>query len=123
MQQIIHEGHTGIAKCRSRADQALYWPKISVDIHKMVSNCDTCQLCQYKQRKEPLRQHDVAGTPWVKIGTDLFTLNGADYLIVVDYTSKIAGNCQAPWYYFKARDSCVEINYCNIRDTKDRILR
>jgi len=74
----------GIAKCRSRS---LYWPKMNGDNHKMVSNCDKCQLYQCKQRKEPLHQHDVPATPWMKIGKDLFTLNGSEYLIVVDYTS------------------------------------
>jgi len=41
MLQIIHERHMGIAKCRSRVGQSLYWPKMNEDIHKMVSNCDT----------------------------------------------------------------------------------
>ena len=53
MLQIIYERHMGIAKCRSRTCQALYWHKMNEDIHKMVSNCDTFQLYQYKQRKEP----------------------------------------------------------------------
>jgi len=44
-------------------------------------------LYQYKQRKEPLHQYDIPATPWIKIVTDIFTLNGADYLIVVEYTS------------------------------------
>jgi len=77
----------GIAKCRSRVCLALYWPKINKDTYKMVSNCDTCELYQYKQQNERCHQHDVLATPWVEIGTYLFTLNGADYLIVVDYTS------------------------------------
>ena len=87
MLQIIHEGHMGIEKCRSRARRSLYWPNMNDDIHRVVSNCDTCQQYQYKQQKEPLKQHKVPTTPWTKIGTDLFTLNGADYLVVVDYTS------------------------------------
>jgi len=60
------------------------------DIHKMVNNSDTCQPYQYKQQKEPLRQHNVPATPWMKIGTYLFTLNGADYLIVVGYASNFS---------------------------------
>ena len=77
----------GIEKCRSRARRSLYWPNMNDDIHRVVSNCDTCQQYQYKQQKEPLKQHKVPTTPWTKIGTDLFTLNGADYLVVVDSTS------------------------------------
>ena len=37
--------------------------------------------------KSLLHQHNILATPGMKIGTYLFTLNGADYLIVVDYTS------------------------------------
>jgi len=69
MLQISRERHMGVAKCRSRARRALYWPKM---------NCDTRQLYQYKRRKEPLHEHGVLATPWMKIWTDL---------IVVDYTS------------------------------------
>jgi len=87
MLQLIHEAHMGIAKCRSRACQALYWPRMNEDIHKMVNNCLICQLYQYNQRNDPIHQHDVPATPWMKIGTDLFILNGTDYLTVVDYTS------------------------------------
>jgi len=63
------------------------WSKINEDIHKVVSTCDTSQLYQYKQRKEPLHQRDVPTTRWMEIGRDQFTLNGSHYLIVVDYTS------------------------------------
>ena len=31
--------------------------------------------------------HEIAERPWEKIGTDLYTINGQDYLIVVDYFS------------------------------------
>ena len=37
--------------------------------------------------KEPLIQHSIPITQWTKVGTDIFTLKGADYLVVVDYTS------------------------------------
>ena len=33
-------------------------------------------------------KHEITDQPWVKIGTDLFSLDNKDYVIVVDYTSK-----------------------------------
>jgi len=87
MLHIIHEGHMGIEKCRSRARCTLYWPNMNDDIQAMVSSCVICQRCQYKQQKESLIQHNIPITPWTKVGTDIFTLKGADYLVVVDYTS------------------------------------
>ena len=39
------------------------------------------------QAREPLISHETADRSWQKIGADVFTLNGTDYLCVVDYYS------------------------------------
>ena len=41
------------------------------------------------QHTEPLLKHEIPDQPWVKIGTDLFSFDSKDYVIVVDYTSKL----------------------------------
>ena len=34
----IHKSHLGIAKCRQRAREVLFWPGMSLDVEQMVSN-------------------------------------------------------------------------------------
>ena len=47
----------------------------------------TC-LKEYSLHKEPLIPTDLLDFPWRKIGTDLFFMNGANYLLAVDYFSR-----------------------------------
>lgn len=83
----IHEGHLGIEKCRARAREAVFWPGINRDIEVMISKCDTCQRHRYKQAKEPMLIPEMLTEPWQKVGTDLFQVNGKDFLLVIDYLS------------------------------------
>lgn len=87
MLTIIHEGHMSAGKCQERARQVVYWPNINRDIDTKISKCEVCLKFKYQQPKEPLQPHDIPNMPWVKIGADLFSWNGQDYLVVVDYTS------------------------------------
>ena len=87
MLKKIHEGHLGIEKCQARARQVMYWPNINNDIENHIGRCGTCQKHRYKQAKEPMEQHEIPEKPWRKIGADLFTLFGKNFLVVVDYTS------------------------------------
>lgn len=87
MLRRLHEGHLGAEKCKRRARTAIYWPGINADIDRMVSTCDTCLSHRAKQQKEPMIITDTPSEPWQKIGTDLFVLNGKNYLLVVDYLS------------------------------------
>ncbi len=87
MLERIHEGHLGIVKCRRRGREHFYWPSMNNDIEKLVSRCAVCQKYRYQQQKEPLKQHQETLEPWAKVGMDLFSLNGKDYMVVIDYMS------------------------------------
>ena len=39
MKAIIHQGHNGIARCKSRARQSIYWPGMNSEIDNLVSRC------------------------------------------------------------------------------------
>ena len=67
----IHKSHLGIAKCRQRARELLFWPGMSLDVEKMISNCSLCEDFTKKQPMEPLKPTALPSLPWQKIGTDL----------------------------------------------------
>ena len=81
----VHEGHLGIEKNKRRARMCIYWPGMNTDIEE-VAKCDTWSKFRDKIRREPLIQ-DIQEHPWHKLGIDIFTLAGKDYLIVIDYMS------------------------------------
>ena len=102
MLNLMHQGHFGMEKTKHRARISLYWPGLDNEIEHLVSNCSTCLDHRNKQRRESMLPHDVPDAPWVKIATDLFTLNNRDYVIVVDYYSKFIEISRL--YHTKSKD-------------------
>ena len=93
MKERIHMGHMGIERCKARARQLMYWPNINADITNMVSNCSACLENHQYHQKEPLIAHEVPTAPWHKVGMDLFSFKGRDYLLVVDYFNNYPEVC------------------------------
>ena len=87
IKEKLHGAHTGIQSCLRRARETVYWPGMNSDLTDYISKCDICSCYQSSQAKEPLICHEIADRPWQKIGVDVFTLDGTDYLCVVDYYS------------------------------------
>ena len=79
----IHEGHIGV-----RPRTSVYLPGGNEDFSDLVGQCETCQLSQPRNQKEPLVSVEIPSTPWTKLGVDLFELNERHYLVLVDYMSK-----------------------------------
>ena len=55
----------------------------------MISSWCSCIQYQNKQQKETLIQHDIPKQVWAKVGTDLFSIFNQNFVILVDYTSKV----------------------------------
>ena len=87
MLQKVHEGHLGVESCLRRAREVFYWPLMSSEIKDYVSNCSVCAAVQPSQAREPLITHEIPKLPWSKVGTDLFTFNGDNFIVIVDYYS------------------------------------
>ena len=83
----LHTAHTGIDSTLRRARECVYWPGISADLKDYISRCDACNTYAVAQPKEPLISHPIPSHPWQKVGCDIFTVSGQDYLCTVDYLS------------------------------------
>ena len=84
---ILHEGHQGIEKTHRCARDSIYWPGIDREIEDVVSRCHQCLAHLSVNSKEPLEQPPIPTRPWEKLGVDLFSLDGNEYLIITDYFS------------------------------------
>ena len=82
-----HSSHLGQDASVRKAKDLLYWPGMAADIKVEVENCAVCNEYAIKQTKEPMMSHEIPKYPWAKVGQDLFTLHGENYLVTVDYYS------------------------------------
>ena len=86
--ESVHVGHMGVEKTISRAREALFWPGMTKDITDHVLKCGICLKHRNSNQKEPMKPHEVPERPYQKVGTDIFTFDGKDYLVTVDYYSR-----------------------------------
>jgi len=52
-----------------------------------ASNCSVCNTLQPSQDREPLNTHEISVRTWKKVATNLFSLNGDNFIVIVDYYS------------------------------------
>lgn len=83
----IHASHQGITACIRKAKDVVFWPGMAADIKEMVEKCSVCAELQPQNSKEPLQSHKIPDRPWSRIAADIFTLQGQNYLVTVDYYS------------------------------------
>ena len=76
-------------KCKLRAKTCMYWKGINADIEFTVKTCSVCKTNQSSQQAETLRPLDNPDGLWQVLATDLFHLDGNDYVFVIDYYPKM----------------------------------
>jgi transposase InsO family protein len=60
---------------------------MSAEIRQHVEACDTCATYCDKQPQETPAMSETPSRPWQKVGSDLLTFKGQNYLITTDYCS------------------------------------
>ena len=83
----VHSSHLGPDACVRRAHDVLFWPGMVGQIKDQVQRCEVCNDFLARQQKEPRMTHKIPETPWSKVGQDLFTEGGENYLVTVDFYS------------------------------------
>ncbi|XP_053402903.1 uncharacterized protein K02A2.6-like [Mercenaria mercenaria] len=84
----IHSAHLGIEKCTQRAKEIMFWPKMFNDIKQRVMECPVCLEHRSENVKEPMIQTPLPDRPWQTVATDIFTWQGKDFIVLVDYYSR-----------------------------------
>ena len=69
------------------AKVSVWWLNISKEIQQMINNCQTCAK-NITYHKKPLMPSPLPDYPWQIIGSDLFEVNGSQYLLIFDYFSR-----------------------------------
>lgn len=66
----------------------MYWPGMSKDIEKIVSQCKVCVQHSPTNPKEPLIPLELPDKPWANISADIFEFENQQYVVSVDHYSK-----------------------------------
>ena len=87
--QQLHQFHQGTTKAKLFAHGCVFWLGINKAIEEAVWQCETCTWFQAQNAAAPLTLMPTPSHPWQMCTTDIFTLEGTDYLICSDFYSKM----------------------------------
>ena len=94
--ELVHEGHPGVARMKSKCRESIWWPGLYADVERAVRNCEDCVVSGKSVRPSPGPLHPVplpAG-PWRKLSLDIageFHVAPRTHrymLVLIDYYSK-----------------------------------
>ncbi|XP_013415834.1 uncharacterized protein K02A2.6-like [Lingula anatina] len=88
MLERVHATHQGTETAIRKARDAIFWPQISNDIRNVVATCNVCQENQPRQQKEPMHSQPIPKELFEIVSSDLFSIQGEHYLLLVDHFSK-----------------------------------
>ncbi len=84
----VHTSHQGIDAATRKARDAIYWPQINSDIKNVISTCSVCLENHPNQQKEPMHSQPIPKNRFEIVSSDLFSIKGDNFLILVDHFSK-----------------------------------
>ena len=86
----LHQSHQGITKTQLLAHGCVFSPGINKAIEEAVLQYETCMRFHAKNAATPpLTPTTTPSHPWQICASDIFTLDGVEYLIFADFYSKV----------------------------------
>ena len=80
----LHSAHQGCSQMWKRAETAVFWPGLSVDIEKRRKSCRTCREIAPSLPNLPPHTPEDPEFPFQEVCSDYFKLEGSTYLVTVD---------------------------------------
>ena len=85
----LHQFHQGITKSQLLTCGCSFWPGINKAIEEVVCQYETCTQFQAQNAATPLTLTPTPSCPWQKCTSNIFTLEGANYIKCGDFYSKM----------------------------------
>ena len=85
----LYQFHQGIMKSQLLTHGSFFWPGINKVIEEVNHQCEVCTQFQSQNVAVPLTPTPTPSCPWQMCVTDIFMLEGVDYLVVGDFYSKM----------------------------------
>ena len=87
---LIHEGYLGLAKCKLRSKDTVYWPDLNEDLANLILNCELClkyshSKCKWKPSSSLDQEFQCILGPSLPL---TFSILNTSHLLLVDYTSR-----------------------------------
>ena len=80
----LHAAHQGIAAMKSRAQDSIWWPNITVDISRIRMDCIGCNQRAKSNALLPPSDPPMAEYPFQYVCSDYFHSHGKDYVVLVN---------------------------------------
>ena len=88
-ERVLHQLHQGIMKSQLLVCGSFFWPGINKATEEVVCQCETCTQLHSQNAAVPLTTTPTPSCPWQMCATNIFMLEGVDYLVVGNFYSKM----------------------------------
>lgn len=86
--KLIHKSYIDMLKCKQRGREVKLWSNMNVEIEKIVSDCNVCDIYMKEQAAEPIKPTATLYIRYSLNILDLFDFENRKHLLVVDNYSK-----------------------------------
>ena len=82
----LHFAHVGIERTVRLTKQLFFWHGMLNHLTTTIDSCKACQMYTPSQKKKTIQSHPLlkAAVSFQECASDLFTLNGNEYIVLVD---------------------------------------